>query len=324
MNPHVFIAIPNWNGKELLDDCLTTLFNVTEYPNFSVVVVDNGSDDGSVDLLRQDYPDVTVIENGSNRGWGRANNQVFDLAIEEGVEYILLLNNDSKIVDEAWLTTLVGTAESTAEFGMIACRSVEPDGTVHYDGRNFPLSESIFPTLSDVYDYNKFERDNDSAEYQIVDQVVGAILVSADLIDSIGGFDEAYAPIYWEDSDFCVRAWDAGFRVVYTPETRIEHIRQATSSELDPILKAYYVRRNHVRFVLTNYPLGWILRGLPQIVGRQMMFFFDEFPRPREELVESPSHTLKYGGKAVTDVLKDLPSIIADRRRRSNIRELTK
>jgi GT2 family glycosyltransferase len=328
MTEDVFISILNWNGRELLRDCLDSLFAVTEYDAFEVVVVDNGSDDGSVEMLREEYPSVHRIENDENRGFAKGHNQAIEFSLDRGADQVLLLNNDVELVDPGWLDELVDVTTSDEEVGLVGCRVVEPDGSVHYDGRNFPFDRFLFPTLSQRYDYNRYQRAESPEEYEYVDDVLGAVfMIDAEVLEAIGGLDEAYSPVYREESDYCVRVWDAGYRTAYTDATEVVHVGQGSSEKLDGLWLEYVRQRNIFRFVLTNYPPTWILLGAPMMLLRGSLFALDvgaDGVSVREDFLADPVGAVKYALLSYVAVVAASRDIVSKRRGRDDVEELVK
>src|SRR5262245_37473647 len=115
--PHVAIILLNWNQPEYTLACLRSLGQL-EYPNVTVTVVDNGSTDGSPALIRARYPDVTLIENGRNLGFAAGNNVGIDLAMRDGADYVMLLNNDTEVAPDM-VDDLIAVAESDSSIGIV-------------------------------------------------------------------------------------------------------------------------------------------------------------------------------------------------------------
>lgn len=326
-DPHVVISILNWNGRAILRECLDSLFAVTDYEAFDVVVVDNGSEDGSVDMVREQFPEVELIENDTNRGFSKGNNQVFEVALDRDGDYVLMLNNDTVITDPEWLGTLVDIAESDPDLGVVGPTVREPDGSVHYAGRHFPLSEHLFGELTERYAYNRHQRSDPPEGYEYVDDVVGAAyLIDAAVIETIGGLDEAYSPAYGEESDYSCRAWNAGFRVAHTDAAEVRHSRNESSAQLDPLYLDYVQVRNKTRLLLSNYPLRWVAAAVPGLVRIVAGFVLqaDGSVRLREEFVDDPVGALRYVAAYVLYFLGNAAEIAAKRRSRENVRELLK
>ncbi|MBB6644718.1 glycosyltransferase family 2 protein [Halobellus ruber] len=326
-DPYVVISVVNWNGREILSECLASLFGTTDYDNFDVIVVDNGSKDGSVKMVRDQFPGVKVVENETNKGFSTANNQSFKLALERGAEYLLLLNNDTVITDPMWLRAMVGVAESDPDVGIVGCTVREPDGSIHYAGRHFPLSKHLFGDLTERYAYNRYQRNYSPEGYEYVDDVTGAVyLIDAAVIESVGGLDEAYSPAYGEESDYSCRAWDAGFRVAYTDAVEVQHSRNESSARLDPIYLDYVQVRNKTRLVATNYPLSWVVSAVPGLLRIVAGFFLqaEDGIRLREEFVEQPARSARYAIAYVLYFLFHAVNIALKRRSRADVATLLK
>ena len=133
LNPEVCIIILNWNGKELLKDCLSSLLKLTGYPNYKVIVVDNGSTDGSLEYVKKNFPQVDVLPLDKNYGFAKGNNKGIKYALKKyKPRYILLLNNDTKIIQRDWLTKLVETAESDKKIGIVVPKLIYTDGRIQH------------------------------------------------------------------------------------------------------------------------------------------------------------------------------------------------
>jgi len=328
MPPGVLISILNWNGRDVLQTCLDSLFELTAYEKFSVVVVDNGSDDGSVQMVHSEFPEVKLIKNDENRGFAKGNNQAFDVARRDEYDYVLMLNNDIEIIEEDWLTTLVETAETRDDIGVVGCRVIEPNGDIHYDGRYFPLTTDIFPMLGSKYEYNRYQQILQPDDLEYIDDVVGAVyLIRSEVLETVENLDEFFSPAYFEESDYSVRVWNAGFKIVYNDETTVEHLRHQTSSQFDETYFTYIYQRNHLRFILLNYPFIWILLGLPLLFARHIDLFFERDGKTvyfNRGLKTSPIRSIKYLFLIYYNLLGQMSNIISKRKARKNIRELLK
>lgn len=251
-SPHVTIAIVNWNGKSLLQTCLETISAHTEYPSYRIVVVDNGSTDGSVEMLSEEFPHVDIVENSTNRGFAAANNQVFDQFLE--TDYYLLLNNDIEILNDGWLQRFVDVAERTGA-GITGCRLVYPDGTLEHGGA---ILQPGWGPARNINEGNIKKYGHEDSEEREPDYVSGAaFLVSEEVIDDVGGFNKRYSPAYYEEIDLSVRAKAKGYKIVYTPEVELIHRKGQTSDE-----NPEFMFKNQLQFVLIHFPLSWLLKQL--------------------------------------------------------------
>jgi GT2 family glycosyltransferase len=215
--PRVAIILLNWNQPEHTLACLRSLGEL-DYPNVAVTVVDNGSTDGSPDLIRAQFPAVTLVENGRNLGFAAGNNVAIEPAVRAGADYVMLLNNDTEVRPDM-LRELIAVAESDPEIGIVGPKILyydQPDlvwsagGTIDAYGQPGHVG-------ADGPD------DDPSEQPREVDYVTGcAILVKRAVVEAIGGIDERFF-IYFEETEWCARARRAGFRILYVPAARMWH-----------------------------------------------------------------------------------------------------
>jgi len=193
--PKVTIIVLNYNGKRYLGDCFESIKNNTKYPNYEAVMVDNNSTDGSVDFVKSNFPWVKIIETGENRGFAAGNN----IGIKKtNSKYVFLLNNDT-IVQPYWLSKVVETAESDPNIGIVGAIPV------HMDLSHFYKRHPSFNRVEEV------------------SEVAGAtMLIKRELFNKIGLLDE-YSFLYWEDTEFCWRAFLSGYKVVYDFDAIVYH-----------------------------------------------------------------------------------------------------
>jgi N-acetylglucosaminyl-diphospho-decaprenol L-rhamnosyltransferase len=187
-----------------------------------VLVVDNGSTDGSVEMVRQRFPADELIANASNRGYAAANNQGVERARGR---YLFLLNSDAE-VEVAALRTLVAYADDHPKAGVIGPKLLNPDGTLQPSGGRFPTPASTVASLLGLNRLTGRPRYGTGRDYSVpaeVDEVSGAaMLIRREVIEQVGGLDEGFAWGY-EDVDYCLRARRAGWRVHYVPDARVMH-----------------------------------------------------------------------------------------------------
>ncbi|MEJ2598007.1 MAG: glycosyltransferase family 2 protein [Anaerolineales bacterium] len=245
--PLVVFAVVNWNQCQLTLDCLASLREQT-YPNFSVVLVDNGSVDGSAGAVREQFPEVTVLENGRNLGIAGANNVGIRWALDAGADYVFLLNNDT-IVDSDMLDHLVRVTEADPTIGMAG-------PTMLF----FDQPETIWCAGNSI-DWNSGEtnrlREGDSlstvreADLEEVDFITScAVLIKRAVFEQVGLMDERYF-IYYDETDWFARASASGWRSVYVPWARMWHKVSASMGESSPRTD-YYMIRNRFLFLSKN------------------------------------------------------------------------
>ncbi len=287
------IGIPNWNGKNVIDECLDSIYELTDYETFSVTVVDNGSTDGSVEMIENHYNEVKLIKNNSNRGVPRAFNQIIESARTNDADFIILMNSDIEVQNPDWMSNLIEIA-TKGDLGIVGCKNITKDGEVEHIGDNVPLSphtlsHPIFPiNLREKYNYNRYNDESKFETIEYTDLVQGSVMVvDLEMIENIGDFDLKYSPAYFADYDYCIRAAMEGYRVAYTPDVTVVHGEQETG--LGATERLYYFKRNELRFILTYYPITWMLFTLPGFVLPPLGLerFFIEFENGNMELNQS-------------------------------------
>jgi GT2 family glycosyltransferase len=275
--PFVSILISNWNGAEVTDRCISSLFNFTDYPNskFNIVVVDDGSTDNSVEFLRQRYlkrRDLIALEN--NVGFIMGNNAGIKYIIEEyDPHYILLLNNDTQAMQKDWLKKLVETAERDEKIGMVGLKLMFPNGRIQWSGRRKEpnLIFLIFQTISAGFNpgVGKNQKEAECADFVgEANTVSGAcMLVKTELFKKIGLLDERLAPMFGEDVEYSFRAWESGYKVIYRGDVDVVHHESYTIEKFKKELqnkKTYWALRNGMIIAGTYFGF-WktLVFGLP-------------------------------------------------------------
>lgn len=213
--PPVAIVVLTWNGLEVTQRCFASLRARTRDVEYHLIVVDNGSTDGTVEWV-QTQPDVTLITNSENRGFAAGVNQ--GIAAAPPDHDILLLNNDTEIIDELWLAHLRAVANDHPDYGIVGCLLLFPNGLLQHAGTYMPQHN--------FWGYQIGGGEPFIGQYpgiREVEGVTGACMyIRRDVIDTIGGLDETYFS-YYEDTDYCLRAIQAGFKIVCTGGTRVVH-----------------------------------------------------------------------------------------------------
>lgn len=241
-SPFISVIIPNWNGAQHLCTCLNSLRSQT-YRRFEVILVDNGSEDGSLDLVRQEYPEVRVLALGQNRGFAGACNAGITAA---GGELIALLNNDTE-ADPHWLEGVVMAFARHPEAGMIASKMLLFDrrDTFHTAGDFYRLDG--VPGNRGVWqrDIGQFEQ-----EEEVFSANGGSAAYRRAMLEQIGLLDEDFF-YSCEDIDLAWRAQLAGWRCVYTPHARVYHKLSATGGGTTA---SFYDGRNFIYILAKDYP----------------------------------------------------------------------
>ncbi|HEY3396561.1 MAG TPA: glycosyltransferase family 2 protein [Armatimonadota bacterium] len=230
----VTICLVSWNVWPDLERCLLSLRDPQQVAR-QTIVVDNASADDTLAHLRDEFPEAEVIANADNRGFAAASNQA--LAAGQG-RYLLLLNPDT-IVPPGALRELLDFADRHPEAGIVGPQLLYPDGSLQYSARHFPTVGAalfrntflgrLFRHAGPVQRYLMTDWDHDSVRE--VDWVSGAaLLIRRELYAQIGGLDEGF---FWgsEDVDYCWRAHQAGWKVLYTPTPQITHVVGRSSDQ---------------------------------------------------------------------------------------------
>ncbi len=275
------VIIINYNARRHLENCLESLFENTRLRPMEVWVVDNASSDGSVEMLRERFPQVQVIESKENLGFGAANNEAMRRA--QG-RYKLLLNNDT-IVRPGAIDTMVRIIRERPKVGVLGPLLRNEDGTVQisYGNRVNFFSEFLQKRLSARYEAGsprtrKYVESRSRKEAQ-PDWVTGAcMMLQAGLPEKVQFFDERFF-MYLEDVDLCHRVRQNGFQVLYSPEAEFIHLRGKsveTNSERVTLeyrrSQLYFYSKHYGRtavgvlkvYLLGKGSLGWLLRGATQ------------------------------------------------------------
>jgi len=256
MGERVAVVIVNWNGFEHLRTCIPLVL-AQDYSNFRVVVVDNGSTDGSVPWLRSEFPEVQVICNDRNRGFAKPTNQ--GIQASEG-PYVALLNNDTR-PESGWLTAMMEAIGKSEKVGMVASQIRFASCPHLIDSAGIEV---------DVLGIAWNRRLGHSVETEPIEAVevfgpcAAAALYSKRMLDEIGLFDERYFA-YYEDVELAWRARRAGWRCLYVPSAKVLHVHSATGRRISA-LKTYYLNRNRVWTLIKHYPIRRFLIWWPLIL----------------------------------------------------------
>ena len=248
------VIIVNYNARGYLENCLESLFENTRLRPIEVWVVDNASSDGSVEMLRERFPQVQVIESNENLGFGAANNEAMRRA---GGRYKLLLNNDTIVHPDA-IDTMVRIISERPRVGVLGPLLRNEDGTVQisYGNRVSFFSELSQKRLSARYQagHPKARKvvESRSREEAHPDWVTGAcMMLQAELPEEVRFFDENFF-MYLEDVDLCERIRQYGFQVLYSPEAELTHLR-GKSVEVNSERVALEYRRSQLYFYSKHY-----------------------------------------------------------------------
>ncbi len=240
----VMIIVLNWNGLEDTLACLESLQKL-DYPHYEVMVVDNGSTDGSVQAIRAHFPGIPVVENGQNLGYVEGNNVGLRQAMAQGADHVLLLNNDTEM-EPAFLRRLVEALEADPAIGFAGPTIYYYDqpGIIWSAGGaiDWPRGSTQMIGL-DEEDKGQF-----GTASRAVDFITGcAMLVRRAVMEQVGLPDERFFA-YYEEVEWCVRAARAGFKIVHVPQAKIWHKISPACRAASPQVH-YYMTRNRLLFL---------------------------------------------------------------------------
>jgi GT2 family glycosyltransferase len=246
----VSIIVVNWNGREHLPDCLGSLEQQT-YTDFEIIVVDNGSADGSVEFIQKNYPTVHIVRLPENRGFAAGNNAGLTHATGE---FIITLNNDT-CADTGWLAELVSVADSCPEAGMVASRICNFYNRDTIDSLGMKICrDGMSRGAHRLQSFSALSLERISA---ILFPSACVALYRRAMIDQIGFFDEDFFA-YCEDTDLGLRGRLAGWGAVLARDAIVWHKYSQTAGTFSPF-KLYLVERNHYWMAFKTFPLLWLL-----------------------------------------------------------------
>ncbi len=263
MSERVSVIIPNWNGARFLRACLESLRRQT-FRDFVAYVVDNGSTDGSRELLARDFPEVRVLGFPENRG--------FSAAINAGVEgsrgeYVAALNNDAE-ADPGWLKELVRTLDARPEVGFCASKVLDftEHTTIDSFGDGYTRIGYAFKVGASQRDDGRFD-----APLEVLSACAAASIYRRAMLDDIGVFDEDFF-CYMEDLDLGLRARLAGYRCLAVPTARVYHIGAASTGGGPSEFSVRLTTKNLFNVMIKNVPLPLLSVMLPLSLAAQALW----------------------------------------------------
>jgi len=300
--PLVSIIILNWNGHEIIKECLDSIRKLN-YPNFETIVIDNGSTDGSQKYL-ESFNEIILIKNNKNLGYAGGNNVGFKIA--KG-KYVAVINNDV-IVDPSWLQLIVNYLEqdeNIAAAGGCLKRFYESsklDCLFCYIGYDLMMRECTNKKI-----YEKIKAINKPVK--VISLSGAAIVLRKNILDKLNGFDETLFS-YHEEADLCMRIFLAGYKCIFVPDAIAFHKRSLSFSKIKETA-FYYQTRNRFLFIYKYSPLSLFILRIPLLILREIRII---------RVAIFKTKLFNYYLKAVTDALKLFPAI--SQQRKINMRNL--
>ncbi len=283
MEPVLTIIVVTWNGKTYALECLKSLTSPAIKVSHEIIVVDNGSTDGTPEAIKAEFPDVTLIENNANLGFAKANN--IGIASGRG-KYMCLVNSDV-VVPAGCLEKMVEYMEGHPKIGILGPKMLSPDGTVGASVMRLP---TIWNTLSCALGLHTiFPRSAffggflmDSYPYDSIDEVEVLTgwfwLVPRNALNVVGGLDERFF-MYGEDIDWCHRFRDAGWQVVFFPDADALHYGAASSKEAPSRFyvemrraNLQYFQKHHGVLGVLGYRLAIWVHELVRLIGYSLLY----------------------------------------------------
>jgi len=251
MTPRVMVATLTWNQKEDVLECLRTLVKL-DYPNYEIVVVDNGSTDGTFEAIREQYPQVHIVRNRENLGCAEGVNGEVRYALQVGPDYLFIIANDAR-VESSTLKELVQVAERDPRIGMVhpkvyyygSEKKIWCAGVAHFDW----FRGRFIGFVQKVEDDGSFDQEKEAEFFP-----GGFSLVRMEAIKKVGLLDPDYF-IFLDDSDWAHRFHRAGFVARYAPRARAWH-KPSSSVGMESESFYYYRTRNRLFFVKKYAPFG--------------------------------------------------------------------
>lgn len=249
--PRIDVITLTWNRRQDTLACLESLSQLT-YPNYQIMLVDNGSTDGTVEAVRARFPHVELLVNEKNLGFQGGFNAGLRRSLASGADYAFVMNNDTTVQPDI-LDELIKQAV-TADVGMVAPKiyyAYQPDRIWSVGGDCHPVTLEMTHKGDNQFDRGQWD--------QVLERdfLVGcAMLMKRSMLETIGVFDTGYHPGYYEDADLCVRARRAGFRLLMVPSAKMWHKVSASGGGAGSPHERYLMARHSVRY-FRKYIRGW-------------------------------------------------------------------
>ena len=252
--PCVVTVILNTNRREDTLACLASLEQGT-YKNHKIIVLDNDSSDGSVEALRSSFPAVRIIKLQQNLGYAGNNNVGIQVALTQGAEWVLVLNEDTILAPDC-LSQLIRTGQSDPRIGIV--------GPMVYHHNESNVIQSAGGKLGrDWQAWHLCQNEQDHGQFSLtheVDWISGcAILVRREVIEQVGTLDKRFF-YYWEETEWCIRARKSGWRIMHVPQAKLWHKGVQRDYQPSPSV-TYYATRNHFLMLAKHRApiIAWIM-----------------------------------------------------------------
>jgi GT2 family glycosyltransferase len=292
------ILIVNFNGLRHLRECFDSV-SAQSFKDFEVVMVDNGSSDGSIDFVEAAYPFVRIVKSETNLGFAGGNN--LGAAHCRG-DFLFLLNNDTRLAPDA-LESLATAIVARPGFTIFACFMLD----YHHPDRVDSAGDRLY-TNGAPFAYAGFLADRFNRETEVLTACAGAAVYRRDVFERLGGFDEDFFLIF-EDTDLSLRARHAGERILFLPQAKVYHKGSASLGGKRSKTTFYYSERNFPLLLIKNFPASSLWRAMAGLMVLKPIRFY---------------HAVRFGclgpwARANVDGLRLIPRMW--RKRKKNLRE---
>lgn len=259
----VVVVIPNWNGRKSLKKCIDSLLGQSLKPQ--VIMVDNGSSDGSTGFVEQMYPEVKIIRHDRNEGYAGGVNPGLKRALESGADYVAPFNNDAT-ADPRWLEALVDYLDKRHEVGIANCKVLSEDGgSIDTTGECYTVWGLPYPRGRGETSIDKYDSQTD-----VFAASGAASLYRVSMLSDIGLFDEDFFA-YYEDVDLSFRAQLAGWKIAYVPKAVVYHELSATGKRIKGFF-TYQTIKNYPWLLIKNVPARLLPTVAPRLMLAQALF----------------------------------------------------
>ena len=271
-NPRALLIIINYDGINVIGECLDSIYSQS-YKELQVLVADNNSKDGSVNFIRENYPQCEVLANRQNKGYGSAINKAVKYGLKKygNFDYFTILNNDLRL-DENWLENLINYGQKKPECGILAGKML-----IYYWPKYINSTGGLVNYFGSGWDRDFFELDEECQREsgEVLSVSGGAMLIKKGVFDAVGVFESKYF-MYYEDIDFCFKTWKySDYSVDYVKDALVYH-KFSSSSGVMSLKKHFYLKRARFIFILRNYPIWFLAKIIPQITRYEFGFIMKD------------------------------------------------
>jgi len=298
--PDVSIIIPTWNNKEILGQCLQSLYDSKQNLSYQITVIDNGSGDKTCEFLEEEYPQVLIIHNERNLGFSKGCNQGISQAESR---YFLILNNDTKVMNGA-LERLVQFMDDNPEAGLAAPKLLNPDGSTQMSVcmEYTDLKYAFFGGFRLIYPLNKLVKPmalplEEYGRVREVAWVTGTcMVVRKEILDDVGLLDENIF-MYMDDMEWCYRIRKMGWKVFFVPDAIVIHHKHHSSRhqlqevfKQDYLSKKYFIQKHKSKKKATLFTLFTLVGSMLKLPLHSITYLFQEERRRKEIKYKIDSH----------------------------------